>query len=485
MRLNIDMNSSLSYKAVIIGGVMSTISNKKLADELTLVYQMSDYLEGNGVGDKLSGTLRENLKRDLLHFLIYISMVDGELVDGEHDFIKDTLGYDISSSMASEIKQRNNLGSFYGTQMPVAFKYFILANAGHKIKADRYNNTEAKTLASLYRLLGQEYLARNEQTSDDSLNALSRYCVMLDTNLKDYGLLRPDAKIEPLKRGETHLSGTDTDDSKTAEDYISELNSLTGLKNVKEDVNALINLMKVQKLREEMGMKSTSVNKHLVFMGNPGTGKTTVARLLANIYKAIGVVSKGHLVEVDRSGLVCGYIGQTATKTAEVVESALGGILFVDEAYTLTSNKGQGDFGQEAVDTLLKAMEDHRDDLVVIVAGYTDLMEEFIESNPGLRSRFNKFINFEDYTADEEIEILLNNCRKQDYSFSKEALDEARSFFTARCNDKPDSFANARDVRNYLEKAISNQATRVVGISDMSRDVLATIEKEDVENITL
>lgn len=190
-------------------------------------------------------------------------------------------------------------------------------------------------------------------------------------------------------------------------------------------------------------------------------------------------------MEVDRSGLVCGYIGQTATKTAEVIESALGGVLFIDEAYTLTNGKGQGDFGQEAVDTLLKGMEDHRDDLVVIVAGYTELMEEFLDSNPGLRSRFNKFINFEDYTAEEEVEILINNCKKQEYMLSRDALEEARRFFTERVANKPEGYANARDVRNYLEKAISNQATRIVGLKDVDKNILAMLEKEDLVGIEL
>lgn len=453
-----------------------------LNDKLSEVYLMCDYIQANGIGNNLNGTLRQNLKNDLLHFLIYISMADGNFKDTERSFVKELLGYDITPEQAALIKDRNNLGSYYGTQMPVVFKYFILANAGRKIKSDRYDNREAKTLSALYRTFGQGYLVFNENAGEEEINALSKYCVMLDTNLKEFGLLRPDAKIEPLKRSEV---GKEEKLEKTLEEYIAELNSLTGLVNVKEDVNALINLMKVQKMREERGLKHTSVNKHLVFMGNPGTGKTTVARLLSKIYKAIGVVEKGHLVEVDRSGLVCGYVGQTATKTAEVIESALGGVLFVDEAYTLTNNKGQGDFGQEAVDTLLKAMEDHRDDLIVIVAGYTDLMEEFLESNPGLRSRFNKFINFEDYTADEQIEILINNCKKQDYMLSRDALDTAREFFNERCKNKPDSFANARDVRNYLEKAISNQATRVVNLENVDRNILAMIEKEDVEGITL
>lgn len=448
-------------------------------DSINLCYEMCDYIEQNGVV-KLAGNvkLRDNLKKELLHFLIYISMTDGRYGEEEKAFIKKKLGFDVSASMASDIKNRNMLGAGYITRVPETFKYFILANAGHKIKNDRYDNKEARTLAETYRKLGQEYLAANTGSTEVEINVLSSYCVMLDENLKAYGLLRPDYKSAAIQ---AEAGGKE----QSADELIAELNSLTGLTAVKEDVNALINLLKVQKMREQMGMKQTSVNKHLVFMGNPGTGKTTVARLLARIYKAIGVISKEHLVEVDRSGLVCGYIGQTATKTAEVIESALGGVLFIDEAYTLTNGKGQGDFGQEAVDTLLKGMEDHRDDLVVIVAGYTELMEEFLDSNPGLRSRFNKFINFEDYTAEEEVEILINNCKKQEYMLSRDALEEARRFFTERVANKPEGYANARDVRNYLEKAISNQATRIVGLKDVDKNILAMLEKEDLVGIEL
>ena len=202
------------------------------------------------------------------------------------------------------------------------------------------------------------------------------------------------------------------------DELLNKLNSLIGLAAVKQEVQQIINLIKVQKKGEEFGEKLPPLSLHLVFFGNPGTGKTTVARLLSKIYKCLGVLSSGQLVEVDRGGLVAGYVGQTAIKTQEVIDKAMGGILFIDEAYSLTHGKGETDFGQEAVDTILKAMEDHRDDFIVIVAGYPDLMKEFIASNPGLKSRFNQYINFEDYTPDELKQIFLLQCKNQGLSLA-------------------------------------------------------------------
>ena len=441
-------------------------------------YAMCDYIEENKViKDELKTTLRENLRMEFLNFVIYLSMLDAGFTEAEQTFINEMLGFRIKPETAKDLKiQRRLTESHYGKQIPLVMKCFVLADAGRKIKGDIYGNKKAKYLVDTYRAIGQSYLAGNEASGDREIQALSKYCVMLDNYLKEYGLLRPDKKTEPIIKEEK---------PEDVNDLMAELNSLIGLKSVKEDLNALINLMKVQKMREENGMKPADINKHMVFMGNPGTGKTTVARLLSRIYAGIGVVEKGHLIEVDRSGLVSGYVGQTAMKVQDIVEEALGGILFVDEAYTLTSNKGQNDFGQEAVDTLLKAMEDHRDDLIVIVAGYTELMEEFLDSNPGLRSRFNKFIEFEDYTAEEEFEIFRSMCKNQDYALSEGALEEAKRFFKERCENKIETYANARDVRNYLEKAVSNQATRIVMMQDVNKETLAVLEKEDLEGITL
>jgi SpoVK/Ycf46/Vps4 family AAA+-type ATPase len=234
---------------------------------------------------------------------------------------------------------------------------------------------------------------------------------------------------------------TEEEREEELEKLLAELDSLIGLGAVKHQVNTMVNLIKVQQMREELGLKAADIAKHMVFLGNPGTGKTTIARMLANIYRCLGVLRTGQLVEVDRSGLVRGYIGQTATQTAEVISQAMGGVLFIDEAYSLTVSKGQGDFGQEAVDTLLKAMEDNRDDLVVIVAGYTELMEQFLDSNPGLRSRFGTKIMFEDYTADELMGILALNLKKQEYRLSAEAEVKAREMITARVENKPENFA--------------------------------------------
>ena len=261
------------------------------------------------------------------------------------------------------------------------------------------------------------------------------------------------------------------------EDLLAELDSYIGLKVVKDEVHDLINMVQVYKLREQHDLPTTDMSLHMVFTGNPGTGKTMMARMMARIYRSLDILSRGQLVEVDRSGLVAGYVGQTAIKTQKVIEKAMGGVLFIDEAYAL-NGRSENDFGQEAIDTILKAMEDHRDDLVVIVAGYTDLMDRFIHSNPGLESRFNRFLLFDDYTIDEMVEIFRMQCKKGCYQLTEEARPLIRDYIAEESAD--DSFGNARGVRNLFEHVLVAQNNRLATMEKITREDLMTITADDV-----
>ena len=263
-------------------------------------------------------------------------------------------------------------------------------------------------------------------------------------------------------------------------DPMEELDSLIGLTTIKEDVKEIMAFAKIQKMRKDEGLKSVPVSLHLVFTGNPGTGKTTVARIIGRLYKQIGVLSKGQLIEVDRSGLVAGYVGQTALKTQEQIKKAMGGVLFIDEAYALAQKDDA--FGQEAIDTVLKAMEDYRDDLVVIVAGYTKPMEKFINSNPGLKSRFNKYIEFPDYTIDELEEIFYLNCSKYDYIVEEDAKKQIRARIISRKMQRQENFANAREVRNMFEDIITNQARRVAELESPTHEDMMKITLMDLSD---
>jgi SpoVK/Ycf46/Vps4 family AAA+-type ATPase len=261
-------------------------------------------------------------------------------------------------------------------------------------------------------------------------------------------------------------------------DPMEDLDALIGLTAIKDDVKELIAFVKIQKMRKEQGLKAVPVSLHLVFTGNPGTGKTTVARILARLYKQIGVLSKGQLVEVDRSGLVAGYVGQTAIKTQEKISQAMGGVLFIDEAYALSQKDDA--FGQEAIDTILKAMEDNRDDFVVIVAGYTEPMEVFINSNPGLKSRFNKYIEFEDYSIDDLEKIFMMNCKKYDYVLEEDVEKHVRELIVQRKMEHSENYANAREVRNLFEEIITNQAKRVADLENPDSEAMTKICLQDL-----
>lgn len=287
---------------------------------------------------------------------------------------------------------------------------------------------------------------------------------------------------QPAEKPEDKAHAPGEEKTETLEEIREELAACIGLDSVKQEVESLINWISVCKLRREHQLPTPELSLHMVFSGNPGTGKTMIARLMARIYKCLGVLSKGHLVEVDRSGLVAGYVGQTAGKTREVIEKALGGVLFIDEAYALV-NKGENDYGQEAVNTLLKAMEDHRDDLVVIVAGYIELMEDFIHSNPGLESRFNRFIHFPDYSEDEMVAIFRMRCDQGGYTLQADAEDMLRMVLREESKDVK-GFGNARGVRNLFENAIARQADRLSKEEDtLTREMLMAITKDDLRNL--
>lgn len=279
----------------------------------------------------------------------------------------------------------------------------------------------------------------------------------------------------------SHASATIKAANKTepVKSRLSELEDLVGLKEVKAEAEQIINMAKMQKIRTKQGLPEMPVSRHLIFSGNPGSGKTTVARALAEEFKACGVLSKGHLVEVSRSDLVAEYVGQTAVKAKKVLEKARGGVLFIDEAYTLISRSSE-DYGQEAIDMILKEMEDGRDDLVVIAAGYTKAMQVFMSTNPGLRSRFKHTIDFPDYTAEEMIEIFDQLAAKYEFILEEDARAEIISRLTEYTEHKPRTFANGRDVRNFFEEITQNQASRVIKSCPAGSEQLSLITRADV-----
>jgi SpoVK/Ycf46/Vps4 family AAA+-type ATPase len=276
------------------------------------------------------------------------------------------------------------------------------------------------------------------------------------------------------------LAIEDEEPPRPLEELLKEIDGLVGLERVKADVHQLVNFLKVQQMREAQGMSPLPISRHLVFYGNPGTGKTTIARLLAQVYRSLKILSRGHLIETDRAGLVAGFVGQTALKVKEVVKNSLGGVLFIDEAYALNPEGRGSDFGQEAVETLLKLMEDHRHELIVIVAGYTEQMDDFIASNPGLRSRFNKFFHFEDYQPAQLVEIFKGFAAKAAFKLTPEAGEKLVGMFKLLTLARDESFGNARTARNLFEMTISKQANRLVTLPNVTPEILSTLEGADV-----
>ena len=463
---------------------------KNLVDQM---YGLNDTLdEGSlGLARNTNTTLRECIQVELLSYLMYLSAADGNIAWQEASFIRDYIEYNLTTDEIHQFVVENQIYSTeFEEKVPLSMQVFVRADNA-VFDTNGYNDSlGSELLFTVFESLGKEFLACDDEVSDDEIRDLTIYLNML----KNYINSEVKSKKEHLlnlresdyiENKESDLNNDGNEEEESLQELLEKLNSFTGLDDVKKDVNSLINLLQIRKIREKRGMKQMPMSLHLVFSGNPGTGKSTVARLLAKIYCKLGVLTKGHLVEVDRSGLVGGYVGQTAIKVQEVIQKSLGGILFIDEAYSLTANKGENDYGLEAVDTLLKGMEDHRDNLVVIVAGYPDLMNEFLNSNPGLRSRFNKFINFADYKPEELVDIFENMCKKSGYRTTRECMGYLQKYFEKLYLTRNENFANGRDVRNFFELAMVNQANRLSDETDISNEELEELTLADVENVVV
>lgn len=439
----------------------------------------------------LGQPLEKQYRVELLSALLYLAETTGDLSDRQVSFIDGVLQFQYTKEQLSALSQRLDLHKAgFGSLIPTCLKAAVRLDERQEQSGTLASPTCAMRMLKILETITENFcrctgkkepledmeqriylLTLTHWISDQQPSDALPQKIMKEENQTVEG-----HKIPALpKEGEQEKT-------ESLDDLLKELDDLVGLKQVKEDVSSQINLLKVRKLRRERNLTDLPVSMHLVFTGNPGTGKTTVARLLAKIYKALGVLSKGQLVEVDRSELVGGYVGQTAIKTQEVINSALGGVLFIDEAYSLTADRDPSDFGYEAVATLLVEMENHRDDLAVIVAGYPEPMEQFLQSNPGLKSRFNKFIHFDDYKPEELMKIFESMAGKQGFKMDTSTKEKAIGLFEKMYDEREEDFANGRSVRNFFEKAIVRQANRLAGQDQISDEDLLTLKLEDLED---
>ncbi len=411
-----------------------------------------------------------------------IIAADGRLTDSELDAYLDSIGPLLDPPLVTSGSQVRDSDLFkhrdeWLSEPSVLFD--LLMKADHRDGTRRTNRYYELAIH-----LAHVTAATDLVPSMDELQAIDAFRARLLNSMDAAGVARPgqaDRQTATQAPAATTTAEreekTDLLPARSVDDLMTELDGLIGLDNVKAEVRRLTSMLQVQQIRSERGLPVIEISHHLVFTGNPGTGKTTVARLLSQIYRAVGVVAKGQLVETDRSKLVAGFVGQTALKTAEILQSSLGGMLLIDEAYALARG-GDNDFGREAIDTLVKFMEDHRDDLAIVAAGYTTEMEAFIESNPGLKSRFTRTISFPDYTDDELVAIFVGLGDRSQYACSDDALARVRHFISAEPRTR--GFGNARFVRNLFETAVAQQAQRLAPLSDPSDEQLTTLTADDI-----
>ena len=463
--------------------------NVALKNAISELMQLCD---NGGVeeGKQIASIEKETLKAEFVDFLSYLSASDGTISKYEAEFITQYFGY---SMTAEELRAYIDKNNTYTTEFEQRVPKTLEALVQRDNRLYKENGELASSLSEAYicifESVGKEFIVCDGEADQQEIDDFTTYTNML----KDYkknnasfpNKVKSSIATNNIHAGENIPKFNEQGErEESLDELLDELNNLIGLQVVKNDVSSLVHMQEIKRLRKERGLKEIPISNHLVFYGNPGTGKTTVARLLARIYHVMGILPKGQFVEVDRSGLVAGYVGQTALKVQEVIEQALGGVLFIDEAYTLAYGNNSGnDYGQEAIDTLLKAMEDHRDDIIVIVAGYPDLMAQFIDSNPGLRSRFNKYINFEDYNVEDLTKIFIVMCKDAGYKPTDEALNYAAEIFANKYKNRGKNFANAREVRNFFESATLKQADRLFEVDNPSNEQLETLELEDVEGI--
>ena len=429
--------------------------------EMEQLIEAYSEIEGASVKRPLTGEVKR--------FVSYILASNGKISDGEAEFLGRLLGREFTSEeLANYITAENVFSKAFSETIPNVFKRNI------------HNTPASFCYVNALSNIGREAVVSDKKADREEVEAFLAYVNMLCDYYNEQNAENP-IRFEQIAGEAFHVDGqgaTAAEDDETLEELLAELDGLIGLESVKRNVHSLLHLQSIQLEREKRGLPKIPMTNHLVFTGNPGTGKTTVARLIARIYKKIGLLSTGNFVEVDRSGMVAGYVGQTAIEVKNVMDSAKGGVLFIDEAYAL-ANGLQGDYGMEAIETLLKRMEDDREDMVVIAAGYPKLMERFISSNPGLRSRFSKKIHFPDYTPEELLEILQYMVKKQSFTISEAALDLAYEVLEKKYDTRTEDFANAREVRNFFESAVVSQADRLYGKENLSDEELCRLEVED------